>query len=196
MKICKIEGCKNNVMAKEYCRRHYNQMWKYGKVLERTKFDKNEIIDCGDYCEICLYNSKKREVARTKIDKDDLEKIKKHKWCLNINGYVATRNSKKHFYLHQLILGKKDGFEIDHKNNNPLDNREQNLRHATRSQNKMNQKNVKGYTWDKENNKWIAQIHFNKKYYNLGRFKNKQDAILARLQAEQKYFGEFACNKI
>ena len=46
--------------------------------------------------------------------------------------------------------------------------------------------------WDKNNNKWMSSIEFNKKYIYLGRFIVKDDAIIARLKAEKKYYGEFA----
>lgn len=160
----------------------------FGEILKRTIKDKNEIIDCGNYCEICIYNVKHREIARAKIDKDDLNKIKKYKWSIS-NNYIRC-NSKK-IDLHQLILGKKEEFIIDHINHNPTDNRKQNLRHCTTSQNSMNAK-IKGYWWHKKNKKWIVEIVMNKQKIYLGGFKREQDAITARRQAEQKYFKEFA----
>ena len=42
----------------------------------------------------------------------------------------------------------------------------------------------------KNNNCWLAQIGFNGQKIKLGRFKNKEDAIKARKEAEEKYFGE------
>jgi hypothetical protein len=38
----------------------------------------------------------------------------------------------------------------------------------------------------------MASINVNKKICWLGRYLNKKDAIVARLQAEAKYYGEFA----
>ena len=38
----------------------------------------------------------------------------------------------------------------------------------------------------------MARIVLNKKDIYLGRYSNKEDAIKARLEAEIKYFGEFA----
>ena len=37
-----------------------------------------------------------------------------------------------------------------------------------------------GVTWDKQTNKWLAQIQVNGKNIKLGRFKNKEDAIKTR----------------
>jgi len=97
-------------------------------------------------------------------------------------------------FLHHLILGKPlIGYEIDHINHNTLDNRKQNLRFATRSQNGMNNKS-KGYSWHKSNNKWRVRITTNHKSIFLGYFINEQDAINARKKAEQTYFGEYTNN--
>ena len=191
MKICKVKGCENKIRCSGYCNRHYLQIRRYGEILERTIRDKNEIIDCGGYSEICIYNKKGKEIARTKIDKEDFEEVKGHKWCLN-SGYVITIINNKTVGLHQLLLGKKQDFIIDHRDANPLNNKKQNLRHCTDSQNRMNQKNVKGYYWDEKREKWRVRIAMNNKQLHLGYFIKKQDAIKVRRQAEQKYFGEFA----
>ncbi len=199
MKICKVKGCENKILYKNgkyknFCKKHYRQIERCGKILERTQRDKNEIIDCKNYCEIVLYNNKSEEVARAKIDKEDLKNAKKHKWHLDFYGYVISQINNKAIRLHQLVIGKKSSNQIDHINHNKFDNRKQNLRHCTTSQNCMNRKNVKGYCWNKENKKWQVQICINYKNIHIGCFKNKQDAITARRQAELKYFKEFAIN--
>lgn len=166
-------------------------MQKHGKILERTIYDKNEIMNCEYYLEICLYNRKCEEIARAKIDKDDLEKVKGYKWYLNSCGYVVTKIGNKSLELHQLVLGIKQGFMIDHRNTDTLDNRKQNLRHCTNSQNQMN-KNAKGYFLNQKK-KWQVQIMVNKKSIRLGCFLREEEAKEVRKQAELKYFGEFAC---
>ncbi|MBF2551593.1 AP2 domain-containing protein [Listeria seeligeri] len=45
-----------------------------------------------------------------------------------------------------------------------------------------------GVTFDSNRKKWIAQIVFQDKSMRLGRFVKKEDAIKARLEAEEKYF--------
>lgn len=49
--------------------------------------------------------------------------------------------------------------------------------------------------WYKAGQKWAANIKCNKQSFHLGYFINKDDAIRARLNAEVKYFGEFAPQK-
>jgi len=191
MKKCKVENCGKKYYAKGYCIRHYNQYQEYGEIFKRTKYDPNEIINYDNYYEIVLYSgqSKQKEKARTKIDKDDLDKIKKYKWCFG--GKYVYSGAKPKIRLHRLILGKKEGYIIDHINGNTLDNRKCNLRFATKSQNCMNSKS-NGISFNKIKRKWIAQIQVNYKIIYLGCFNNKNEALKIRQIAEKKYFGEFA----
>ena len=46
--------------------------------------------------------------------------------------------------------------------------------------------------WSKTNDKWLAAIGVDNKFIYLGYFNKKKDAIIARLKAEKKYYGEFA----
>lgn len=158
------------------------------KVRKRTKYDPNKIIDCGDHYEICLYSNKHKEVTRALIDKEDLDKVKDIKWCLHKDGYAWNNEIG---FLHFLILGRKENYLTDHRNQNKLDNRKQNLRFATNSQNAMNRRNTSGVTWNQKRGKWLARISVDYKNIFLGRFVKKEDAIKARKNAEIKYFGEF-----
>jgi hypothetical protein len=79
---------------------------------------------------------------------------------------------------------------IDHLNRNKLDNRIQNLRWATSSQNQANRGKFKnssstfiGVCFDKATNKWCSKIQINKKRKNLGYFKTEIEASEFR----QKY---------
>jgi hypothetical protein len=177
--------------GKMLCRKHYLQMYKKGKI-ERTRFDKHEFVCNEKYCKINIYNRKQDVICKVKVDKEDLERVIEHKWSLDSNGYLFTNINKKRLALHQFILGKKEGYDIDHINSDRIDNRKENLRYATRSQNLMNKRNVLGITWDKNRKKWLAQITVNKKHINLGRYDNKEEALKVRRDAEKKHFKEFA----
>jgi hypothetical protein len=48
--------------------------------------------------------------------------------------------------------------------------------------------NVKGVSWDRRRNKWIAYINVNRKAKYLGAFTDIDGAIEARKQAESKYY--------
>lgn len=89
---------------------------------------------------------------------------------------------------------------IDHIDRNPLNNRRNNLRFVTPSQNSINRGisvvNTSGFIgviWRGRRSAWEARVKINRKIIYLGQFKNKHDAIVARLKGELKYFGvEFA----
>lgn len=89
--------------------------------------------------------------------------------------------------------------EIDHINNNPLDNRISNLRLATRQQNNYNKRHlhrsgsgIKGVTWDKFRKKWFVKINVNKKQIALGRYDDLKKAEQVITAARYKYHDEFA----
>lgn len=94
-------------------------------------------------------------------------------------------------------MGKKDGFVIDHINHNKFDNRKNNLRVCTYSQNMQNRipKNVygiNGISYCKSRKKYEVNLTKNNKTFHLGYYDNLEDAIAARKEAEEKYFGEYS----
>ena len=127
MRKCKIENCNNKHHALGYCLKHYTQLRKHNQILKRTQYDLNKITDQGDYYEISLYNNKNIEVARAKIDKQDLNFIKDYKWSLDSYGYVKTKRNT--ISLHSLIIGKKTNLINNFINKDKLDNRRKNLRY-------------------------------------------------------------------
>lgn len=132
------------------------------------------------------------------FDLEDYGKIKDYCWS-NSNGYMVAFINGKLTTMHRYLLNCMDeNIEIDHKNHNRSDNRRNNIRMATNTENKRNRKlrsnNTSGYTgvrWSKKENRWTASITINKKRIHLGYFIEKYDAIKARKEAEEKYFGEF-----
>ena len=87
---------------------------------------------------------------------------------------------------------------VDHINGDSMDNRKSNLRICTQADNMKNQKKSKkntsghkGVCWASREKRWIAYIKVDGKNITLGYFKNKEDAINARLKAEEKYYSEF-----
>jgi len=136
-----------------------------------------------------------------KYEDDKLYRLHKYtnKWsCCNDNkpfskGYIQIRINKKLYKLHRLIYKYfNEAWDItdtsynnliDHININSYDNRIENLRIATHSQNCRNQnkrKNCsskyKGIYWGKNNNKWQAKIRINGKVKYLGSFDNEEEA--------------------
>lgn len=60
---------------------------------------------------------------------------------------------------------------------------------------KHNTSGVTGVFYDTHNKKWVAQIYFKNKCYRLGRFENKEEAILARQEGEEKLHNAFLSEK-
>lgn len=159
---------------------------------------KNKIKIWKRTIEISIFDKAGILLGITKIDRADYEKIRKHNWYWGKRsggerGYV--RSGINHIGLHQLLMGKKKGLEIDHINGDKLDNRRQNLRHITHSENIINSKiqsnnksGYKGVYWSNYANKWIANIKKDGIQRCLGWFINKGDAVKARKKAEKLYF--------
>ena len=155
-----------------------------------------------------------KEILQSKLDYDPETGIftkKTNSWkfkigdvagCKSPKGYILIGIKNKQYLAHRLawfyVYGDLPQF-IDHINGNPSDNRICNLRKCTKSENSKNrgkQKNntsgVKGVTWDKQCNKWKAQIKFNGKVKNLGVFKDLEFAALVVKEARTKFHGVFA----
>lgn len=88
--------------------------------------------------------------------------------------------------------------ELDHKNVNPSDNRWENLRPATRSQNNVNRRRhcnnrsgFKGVSWCKKRGLWRATIYLGSKHIHLGYFSDKEAAFATYCAMVQQHHGEF-----
>jgi len=174
--------------------------------LAQRKYNEIEIKET--HAEIIVISKKYGEV-RFLIDLDDVERCKQYKWTLNkpagLNDFYAfttemlpkeqrTKTKKqKHIKLHRFLTNCPKGMVIDHINHNTRDNRKCNLKICTQFENVKNNKNNKsGYSgvfWDKDRQKWQVRITYQYKGIFLGRYDKIEDAIQARKQAEQKYFG-------
>ena len=122
--------------------------------------------------------------------------------CLNGNGYLITTIRKRRIFNHQLVFighyGHLPKF-IDHIDQNPLNNRIENLREATNIENsrnktkyKSNTSGYKGVSWSKNRERWCSQIKINTTAINLGRYTDPIEAAQAYNLAAEQYFGEFA----
>jgi len=131
------------------------------------------------------------------IDKNDVKKLDVSKVLVNSDGYV--RYGKQ--LLHRIIIDPPEGFEVDHRNRNPFDNRRCNLRICTHSQNCMNRPKpssnktgFKGVVYSKRYRKYRAQIKAQGIYHWLGYFASAREAAKAYAEAAVVYHGEYRSN--
>lgn len=122
-------------------------------------------------------------------------------WYLTRAGYAATQiPGQKHNILFHVYAFPDcpDGLVRDHIDGNTLNNVRSNIRFITQQNNARNRtlksKNSSGrvgVVWSKRDNRWRAKIKVDDKEIHLGSFDKLKDAIKAREEAEEKYFGEY-----
>ena len=173
------------------------------KMRENNK-KYNRYEDKGDY--VVMYTTKDEPFF---VDKEDFDKVKDICWSKNNGGYLAgNAGNSKTVMLHRYIMDAPDDMLVDpvHGSETKHDNRRSNLRLATCAQNNMNSKlninNTSGCTgvyFNKETKKWVAQIGVGnyedtgkKRCIYLGSYDDFDDAVKARKEAEEKYYGEFS----
>lgn len=141
--------------------------------------------------------------SSTLVSAEDYEKVKDYTWRETRNGYAITsiggRLNKREILMHRLITGAVKGEWVDHKNHNKLDNRRDNLRLCTASQNignsnlrADNTSGYKGVTLHTINGNWISRIMVEGKTIHLGVFDNPHDAARMYNFWALDIFGEFA----
>lgn len=140
------------------------------------------------------------------IDAEDVSLVSENNWTAIPSGntaYAVRRSilggKKSVRTMHRLIIGDPKGLLVDHINGNGLDNRKENLRTATKSQNmhnatirKDNKTGYKGVSWDKAAKKYRAEIRIFRKGIFLGLFECPKEASLAYIEACKRYHKEYA----
>jgi hypothetical protein len=124
------------------------------------------------------------------------------KETVNGNGRKLVYIDKKHYLVHRVIFLMHHGFlpkEIDHIDNNHLNNRIQNLRECTHSQNcankkvyKNNKTGYKGVSRASGSQNWRATIQHNNKMHYLGTFETPELAKEFRDLVALELHGTFA----
>ena len=139
------------------------------------------------------------------IDASDVHLVEENNWCVLVgNGCVyATRlrlisGKRQHFYMHRRIMGEPLGLQIDHIDRNGLNNRRENLRCATASQNQQNAcrqinntSGFKGVSWHNASRKWMARIMMDGHQHHLGIYDTPEAAHAAYREASARMHGEF-----
>lgn len=169
----------------------------YNKINARDAFTSGQVTNTGgvDMKSIPLTQGK-----FAIVDEDNFDILSKYKWHYdNHTGYARASVNGKWCFLHRFVMNAQKGQIIDHVDCVKLNCQKINLRFCTRSQNESNKKtppsNTSGYrgvSWNKEKQKYDAQIKIGGKHKHLGRFNKSIDAAREYNKAAVTYFGDFA----
>lgn len=117
-------------------------------------------------------------------------------------GYWIVGIKQKRYKLHRLIFLMHHGFMpkyVDHINGITNDNRIENLRVATNSQNLYNSKKpthntsgLKNVSWDNDSKKWVVRLKIDGIHKNFGRYKNIDYAKFIAEAMRYKYHKQYA----
>lgn len=150
-------------------------------VQMRTMFDNTIRVFSDGRVEKLLETGDWREVAHTPNNQGKYNHIK-------INGKTYTRHKliAACFLNHPL----ENKLPVDHKNGVFLDNRVENLRSSTYSDNRQNT-NSKCYSFRKDCQKWRVQLRINGKQTYFGCFENEADAAARALELKLLHYPAF-----
>lgn len=144
------------------------------------------------------------------VDEIDFEFLNQWPWyCHLARGHVyAARHERRSetgridratIFIHQIVLTRMDLIGLaDHRNNDGLDNRRENIRVSTYSTNGANRgkqrNNSSGYkgVFDLGNGSYRAYIRINNVTHNLGHYSSPERAALRYNAVAKRVFGEFA----
>lgn len=145
------------------------------------------------------------------VDDEDFELVSKHKWYFTryanssifikgSSGKFSRRGKSIKFSMHRLIMNAPKGMEIDHIDNNGLNNQKSNLRICTHADNMRNiqkykkktSSKYKGVCWGNHDKKWLSYIRYNNKRFNLGHYNNEIEAAKVYDMWANELHGEFA----
>jgi hypothetical protein len=150
------------------------------------------------------------------VDDEDYGRVMAMKWSARQNGsrqkrwyavavksddfqIVTSKNGVryrkfKQIHMHRFIIDAPPGFDVDHVNRDSLDNRRENLRIATRSQNNVNRAAAgrRGVRKPSKNSpSWIAYITVGGVQLHLGSYHCEAHAQEAYDTAARAFHGEF-----
>lgn len=131
------------------------------------------------------------------VDEEDFAYLCRWKWKFHVAGYAVRsgwRNGKfVNVYMHREVIRPPDGAEVDHVNQEKLDNRRANLRPVTRSQNMHNRpgrpnrtSGRRGVSWHKPSGKWWARLQVGGIFHDLGLYDSIDEAGRAYDEARSR----------
>jgi hypothetical protein len=141
------------------------------------------------------------------VDADQFDALNRFVWSFHPPYAVRHEGGRANFtrvHMHRHVLGLEPGDDSswgDHKNRNQLDNRMENLRRATPTQNvancglrKTNKSGFKGVHFCNRAKRWVASIGEGRRRFFLGYFDTPEDAAAKydeRARARHGSFGRY-----
>lgn len=133
----------------EYRQGHYNNYGIDAFIMKNPVWTINEnsqetmLMYCekNTICKLC-------KQSYQKIIDYEQKQHEKITWFICSNGYIAGKTKSKQIYIHQIITGcigngrGTSNISVDHIDRNPLNNRMDNLRIATRNEQEQNTKGI------------------------------------------------------
>jgi hypothetical protein len=147
------------------------------------------------------------------VSDDDYYRVNQLKWRVFMTRtpgkFYAAHDCKKTIngiqfrwciLMHRFILNAPPHKQVDHRDNNGLNNTRKNLRLCTNTENSRAKKNksfgkasrFRGVSWKKDKRLWRATIKAEQKNIHLGYFTNELDAARAYDAAAVKYYRDFS----
>ena len=143
------------------------------------------------------------------ISQEDVQELSGYSWNAHVSFQQvrAIRHApldgrkRQMVYMHRWLMKPTAGQQVDHRDQHKffgfklVDNRRQNLRNVTQSQNQHNRRpqvgctsRYKGVSWHTRDEKWAAGIRVNRRLIHLGYFTSETEAAKQYNQAHQHHF--------
>ncbi len=141
------------------------------------------------------------------VSDEDYDFVISYSWAAHfrkgkIDGVSGKINNKMVILSREILKHRNisiEGFQVDHKDRNPLNNQFENLRKATTQQNCRNTgistrstTGYKGVSFNRQRNKYLAFISLDSCRISLGSFLDPVEAAKAHDVAAKRFHGEFA----
>jgi hypothetical protein len=134
------------------------------------------------------------------MDEDDFNYFKQWLWIWTKGGYAYRENKGKRLYLHVEVAKRAsvfvEGLEIDHKDRDSFNDRRDNLRPATRSQQMLNRARPDCNSFYRgvveRRGRFLAYYYSKRTQISLGTFDTAEQAARSRDSSVKRLFGDRA----